>query len=67
MYESQIKIGTKVKYYPLCNRDGSFDGQNFKETVITSEPWRLGHGDLVCKVEGVSGGVSISHLEKIKS
>ena len=61
----EIKIGTKVNYYPYSREDGSFDGITPTPTNITSEPWELGHGAIVCKVKGVSGGVLITHLEPI--
>lgn len=62
MKVEEIKIGTPVTFYQLMT------DQKEKlcpiETFITSKPWTLGHGDIVCKVDGVSGGVLISHLEK---
>ena len=63
MEKSEIIIGTKVNYYPIISEN---TGQKFgkTETVITSEAWELGDGTIVCKVEGVSGGVAINHLEK---
>jgi len=54
-----MKIGTKVKYYPIKGRD------SFKETEITSEPWEI-CGVTCCRVEGVRGGVDVEHLEVIK-
>jgi hypothetical protein len=50
-------VGTKVKYFPI------FGEPNYEQTEIRSEAWALGHGELVIKIEGRSGGVSISHLE----
>ncbi len=50
-------IGTEVKYYPVLHED------RFEETKIRSIVWPLGHGELVVKVEGRTGGVAISHLE----
>jgi len=63
MEESEIKIGTKVNYAAIVLEDD--ERLDECETVITSEPWQLGHGEWVCKVEGVRGGVCISHLKKI--
>lgn len=61
MKTSQIVIGTPVTYWKIIKHDGR------KllpiETKITSESWKLGHGEVVCKVEGISGGVSIRHLD----
>lgn len=31
-----------------------------------SEPWQLGHGDWVIKVEGISGGYDLSRVETRK-
>lgn len=53
-------IGTKVKYYPLVSNK-----ENFTEHEVQSEPWELGHGDIVMKVSDKSGGVCIEHLEAI--
>lgn len=46
------------RVYPVLPAD---EGE-FEETVIRSEPWLLGHGAAVVKVEGRSGGVSIKHV-----
>ena len=54
---NMFPIGTKVKYFPI------FGENKFEETEIRSEAWALGHGELVVKVKGRSGGVAISHLE----
>ena len=48
--------GTPVYYWPKPSEN------RFIETTILSDAWRLGHGDVVVKVEGVSGGVAITHL-----
>jgi len=29
---------------------------------VLSEPWKLGSGDWIVSIEGVSGGVSVEHL-----
>lgn len=34
-------------------------------TKTRSEPWQLGHGDWVVAVEGVAGGIAMSHIERI--
>ena len=58
-----IKPGTPVIYWGVIKDSGQrFDP--FK-TVITSEPWQLGHGEVVCKIAGRSGGHSIRHLDKV--
>jgi hypothetical protein len=49
-------IGTKVRYYPI------WGDAKFHECEICSEPWMLGHGAVIIKVTGKSGGVSVHHL-----
>ena len=63
MNVEEIKIGTPVIYWSIIKDNGKKIGP--KKTKITSDVWTLGHGDIVCKVEGVSGGVLISHLDTI--
>jgi hypothetical protein len=62
----KVKIGTRVIYYPFKRDDGSLFGTPYN-TVIISEPWQLGTGDPVCKIEGKSGGILISHLVSFTS
>jgi len=63
MKASEIKVGTPVIYWGVIKDDGRrFDPL---KTVIASEPWKLGHGEEVCKVAGKSGGVSLRHLDQI--
>ncbi len=59
----EVKTGLKVIYYPIIKRNGEKIGK--QETIITSEAWEAG-GEIFCKVKGVSGSVSIKHLERIK-
>lgn len=62
MERSEIQVGTPVTYWKVMKDNGEkFDPV---ETTITSEPWELGHGEVVCALEGMSGGFSIRHLEK---
>jgi len=60
MEEKDIKIGTKVLYRSIITQNYRSNGM---KTTITSKPWTLGSGEVVCKVDGISGGVSIKHLE----
>lgn len=60
MKKQQIKVGTEVIYWSVISNVRKFYP---KLTKITSEPWALGSGHLVCKVEGIAGGVCIDHLE----
>lgn len=57
-FAAKAPIGTPVRYWPVlpCRDD------EFVETAIRSEPWALGHGAIVVKVEGRAGGVSIEHI-----
>ena len=58
MNAEDIKIGMKVRYYPVLGHEG------YTTTEITSVPWDL-CGETVCKIKARSGGVSIDHLEPV--
>jgi len=49
--------GTRVSYHPILS---SKDLPIFTKT--RSESWELGHGEPVVLIEGISGGVLLSHL-----
>lgn len=52
-------IGQKVYYYPIA-------GDHYhEEAEIRSECWTLGHGEVVVKITGRAGCVSVSHLRAI--
>ncbi len=53
----KTKIGQKVWYYPIRGESKRY------ATAVRSEPWALGHGAMVVKVNGIAGGVSVLHLE----
>jgi len=57
--KQKFPIGQKVKYYSIKGFD------SFTEHEIRSEPWALGHGDIVIKVTGKTGGLCVEHLELI--
>ena len=57
-FSGAMPVGTPCLYYPLR----PFQRSEAVETVIRSEPWVLGHGAVVVKVEGRSGGVAIEHI-----
>lgn len=57
--KEKFPVGQKVKYYPIIG------SAVFSEHEIKTEPWELGHGDVVIGVTGKSGGVCIDHLELI--
>ena len=58
---ARYPIGTPVRYYSIAG------GRTHVVSVIRSEPWALGHGAVVIKIKGVSGGVSTAteHLQLI--
>ena len=56
-FKGKYPIGTEVRYYPVMGL------KHHKDTCITSDPWELGHGDIVVKIVGVAGGVSIDHIK----
>lgn len=70
MKKEDVKIGVKVNYYAVIypNR---LTGEIYRsmpiQSEVVSDPWQLGHGTWVCKITGLSGAVSINHLEEIKS
>lgn len=57
LFNSFYPPGTRVRYYPSAS-----DSERFVEGPLVSEAWELGHGDVIVKLEGISGGVSIRHL-----
>lgn len=50
----KLKVGMKVEY--LCAPGASV------QTIIRSEPWKLGHGTFVVKIDGASGGVDCAKI-----
>ena len=63
MYAKDIKIGMPVIYWKVIKDNG--ERLDPIKTEIISEVWKLGHGDEVCKVKGVSGGVLIKHIDEL--
>lgn len=58
---SVFPIGTSVLYFPIAG-DAHLD---YQQAEVTSEPWQLGHGEIVVKITGRTGGVSVDHLVKV--
>jgi hypothetical protein len=52
--------GTPVRYRPIRGKD------EFIETEIDGEPWRLGHGQPVVRLKHSVGGVALWSIERIK-
>lgn len=63
MENEEIKIGTPVIYWSIIEENG--ERSNPYKTEIISPSWELGHGEIVCKIKGKSGAVSIKYLDKI--
>lgn len=57
---SEYKLGERVRYYPVLGHPD--DKAKFEDTTIRSEPWQLGDGSWVIKVEGRAGGVHTPHV-----
>ena len=55
----QFPLGSRVIYTPVKGV------AKCEDTVVRSAPWALGHGEIVLKIEGRAGGVSIKHLAKV--
>ncbi|NTT88247.1 hypothetical protein [Tabrizicola fusiformis] len=55
----RFPLDQRVRYFPIA---GEID---FVTTAIRSKTWRLGHGAIVIKIVGRSGGVHVGHLEAI--
>lgn len=58
-FSKNFPIGTAVKYFPIAGQS------SFEEAYISSEPFTLGCGEIVVKLQGKRGGFSIKHIEKI--
>lgn len=64
MTADKIEIGLPVIYWSVINQETGKKELPLK-TMIRSEVWKLGSGTEVCKVVGVTGGVSIDHLDPV--
>lgn len=62
-WNSEHPVGTRVRYWPIWP---PVDGIPSRDTVTRSGAWTLGHGDAVVSIDGVSGGVLLSHIELIR-
>jgi len=58
-FARQFPPGTTVKYFPLVGL------AHFERAEIASYPWQIGSGDVIVKLDGYVGGVSIDHIEKL--
>lgn len=55
-FSKDFPVGSEVYYQPIKGED------TFELTKVASPAWKLGHGEIVAKIEGRAGGVLISHL-----
>lgn len=49
-------VGAACRYYPIAGE------REHDKTKTRSEAWTLGHGALVVKIDGHTGGVDVNHL-----
>lgn len=52
----RFPVGSAVRFYPV---EGLPD---FEDADVRSEPWALGHGQVVVAITGRAGGVAVEHL-----
>ncbi|WP_051644633.1 hypothetical protein [Labrenzia sp. DG1229] len=57
--EREFPLGTKVRYFPLAG------SKNYSDHTIRSQPWELGHGQVVVLITFKSGCVAVEHLQKV--
>ncbi|HEX9640768.1 MAG TPA: hypothetical protein VGB13_05595 [Candidatus Krumholzibacteria bacterium] len=55
---AEIRLGMHMWYYPTLPAELDTG----VAVVVRSEPWQLGSGHWVVKVQGRAGGVSTAHL-----
>jgi hypothetical protein len=60
-FNERFPIGTPVRFFPII------DEPAHEVTKTRSEAWTLGHGAVVVKVEGRTGGVILEALEIIEA
>ncbi|WP_051690871.1 hypothetical protein [Photorhabdus australis] len=58
-FNKKYPIGSEFYYSSLIDKD------NIRHVVTRSAAWKLGHGNIVVSFEGMTGGVSITHLEPV--
>jgi len=56
-WNSKYPIGTKVRYWPIKGIE-----KEYIDTTTRSEAWELGHGEVIVKIVGRTGGCAISHM-----
>lgn len=59
-FNRRFPVGSKFRYYPVPGLPG------YEEVITRSTAWHMQRGNnLVVRVEGKIGGVSVNHLEPI--
>lgn len=56
-WNERYAVGTRVRYSPVRGE------HTYVDTSTRSEAWELGHGAPVVKVDRVTGGVALDHLQ----
>lgn len=64
MWNEACPIGTAVRYWPIWPPIPSVPPV---DTRTRSEAWALGDGTVVVLIEGKSGGVGLTHVERLPS
>lgn len=57
--ERAFPVGTKVRYFPIAG------AKRYTEHRVRSQPWQLGHGQVVVLITFKSGGVAVEHLQAV--
>lgn len=58
-FNNSHPVGTEFTYFSIKGIPSTA-----KDVATTSEAWTLACGETVVKVSGISGGVSVDHLEE---
>lgn len=59
-FNNKYPVGTPVRYHPVIGQP------EYVETETRSEAWTLGNGQVIVKVKGRAGGVSIAAIEAVE-
>jgi hypothetical protein len=59
-FNQKCPTGSPVLYYPVAGRPES------AKTVTRSKAWTLDSGQVVVKIEGRAGGVSVNHIVAVR-
>lgn len=57
-FAAAMPVGTPCRYFPVlpCAPD------RFERATIRSQPWVVGGDEVIVKITGRTGGVSINHI-----